>query len=64
MTPEQFSAPDPATTAIDQAASIYDIAAYSTAYTQEVLDGSQAIEQQVLSDFQETISNYPQSETE
>jgi hypothetical protein len=64
MTPEQFSAPDPATTAIDQAASIYDIAAYSTAYTQEVVEGSQAVQDQVTADFAETVSNTPQAEND
>jgi hypothetical protein len=66
MTPDQFSATDPAQTAIETAASqdVHDIAAYSQAVTQAIVDGSQAIQDQVTADFAETVSNTPQAENE
>jgi hypothetical protein len=66
MTPDQFSAPDPAQTAIETAAQsgYEDFPAYSTAVTEAIVSGSQAVENQVLSDFAETVSNTPQAENE
>ena len=66
MTPETFSAPDPAQTAIETAnqTGYEDFPAYSASVTDQIVSGSQAIEAQVLADFQETVSNQPQQETE